>query len=1003
MNNSVMKKFKFTSREKDIIAFIIHKESSCEIADILGISRRTVENHLQNIYNRIFDDNQDYFVQNSTIQNALSKGKKQLALRAFIKNSNQTQKFYNLYLDLIAEHCFKSAIDKISIIFKDKNIKVDIDTKDPDHNIKFISKVFKKLPLKIINNSTSANGYYKVRLLSQDSVANFEEKTIFIANISQDFTSLNNPNILDFSSKKELYNSCFKLLQRLLPHEDLSPFIKEFEECKSRIYHLSSNLQEDGLTPNKPKQSQNTKIFFTALITIIITCFFVSYIAVQTYFKQNSQNKIFNFVKPVSYFVGRAQETDNINFNLHKYGKASILGISGIGKTQIVRKYVEQNKDKYDIIWFLDTNLDSNISLVKLAYHINELEGRKVVSTISSTVKQDIMFYLSQRSNWLLIFDNLKVNQNNKVKDFIEWENNGHIIFCSQDSNNLPNSLPIHALTKAEAIKLTNKILINKSPEIAEFLVKNFQGYPVMIVQGAQLIQSMKGLSMDEYKKQIYHSANKVKMNINIALQELSQNARDLSYKIALLNTQGFSKELLKIITNNSDTLESDIYHIQNLGLIELIDTDDENSVFQMHDVVSQTIVQINSESINKNALEDLTDKLVGAVPQAVNPAHIFRNSKTILDNFQIIKANAEKYGLPQTKVMSLSLQLLLHYINSFDNHQAKKLLDYFEQQDKEGHFDLKRMDNDEKSRYAIYLEMIGIYYRNFYGDWHKALDYFKKSVEAFESVEKYEAFKYNAMYMLSAASMAVGDLEQAKNNINKSTEMFDTGLVSENDLGFLLFSQGVFMFRKGMYSLALTKIDEAIENYIANGFKPNDIGLTALYLMKADTLNYLGKYQEACDQSEQLLKMHKDKKPEHEIFGRIYTHLAKADLGLKNIPKASKEIDEAIAILEDQQKEGISIDLSNSYIVKGDILTNLEFYEDAVSFYLKAYDIYQNFYRTKINNIAQTSYLYTQGAYASFKGKNQDRFEQFKKLQLEGFGMTHPNTLHIINTCIFD
>ncbi|MCZ6913616.1 MAG: hypothetical protein O7C59_03400 [Rickettsia endosymbiont of Ixodes persulcatus] len=47
----------------------------------------------------------------------------------------------------------------------------------------------------------------------------------------------------------------------------------------------------------------------------------------------------------------------NLKENLNKYKQSSVVG-SGMGKTQLARMYTYENKDNYDIIWFIDCNLN---------------------------------------------------------------------------------------------------------------------------------------------------------------------------------------------------------------------------------------------------------------------------------------------------------------------------------------------------------------------------------------------------------------------------------------------------------------------------------------------------------------------------------------------------------------------------------------------------------------------------------------------------------------------
>ncbi|WP_425360177.1 hypothetical protein [Candidatus Tisiphia endosymbiont of Ceraclea dissimilis] len=284
-------------------------------------------------------------------------------------------------------------------------------------------------------------------------------------------------------------------------------------------------------------------------------------------FAQNQiANQLSNFVAPVTYFVNHVKQLNLLKNNLIKYRQASIIGTSGMGKTQLARMYCYENQNNYKLIWFIDCNLDINQELLKLAKAINSTANNSTKSNLISEdvilVRKELMNYLSNQDKWLLIFDNLKVGQNKKVQEFVEWENNGHVIFCSQDSEILPNIVQMTAFTKSDVSILVNNILEHNDPQSAEFLSKEFAGYPIMIVQGVQLLNNVKGLDKAEYKKKIQLSTDRIKLNILLTINELKPNARKLLNKIALINNQSFSKDLLSFITDDKSTINDDIYQL---------------------------------------------------------------------------------------------------------------------------------------------------------------------------------------------------------------------------------------------------------------------------------------------------------------------------------------------------------------------------------------------------------------------------------------------------------
>ncbi len=227
------------------------------------------------------------------------------------------------------------------------------------------------------------------------------------------------------------------------------------------------------------------------------------------------------------------------------------------------------------------------------------------------------------------------MNENAKVQDFVDWEHNGNVIFCSQDIELLPYAIEMTLFDKKTIIALASNLLDNKDDYTMEFLIKSFEGYPILIVQGVQLLNKIKGLDKEEYKKKIYQSTDKITTNINMVIKELKPSTVQLLNKIALLNNQSFSKQLLTAITDNPDTFNDDIYQLSKFMLISNIDSNEDNPVFEMHDIISNKIMELNGDKRNKIYLENIIIKL----PQSNNIhfQYSWMTANTIVENLTIL------------------------------------------------------------------------------------------------------------------------------------------------------------------------------------------------------------------------------------------------------------------------------------------------------------------------------------------------------------------------------
>ncbi|MCC8398387.1 MAG: tetratricopeptide repeat protein [Rickettsia endosymbiont of Labidopullus appendiculatus] len=582
-------------------------------------------------------------------------------------------------------------------------------------------------------------------------------------------------------------------------------------------------------------------------------------------------------------------------------------------------------------------------------------------------------------------------------------------LFGSQDSEILPNIIKMTAFEKSDAITLANNILENDNTKLAEFLSKEFAGYPIMIVQGAQLLNNVQGLNREGYKKKIQQSTNKIKLNITLAINELKPSAKKLLNKIALINNQGFSKELLKIITDDQNTLDDALYQLSKFALISNIDPHETNPIFEMHDVIAQKIAEISGSSNNKAYLEDIITKLVGYVPKSVIKSRIFRSTKTTEENLEIILRNSEKYNLSIYKLMQLNGQLVTQYNNSLNYYKLEEKVQWFNKINQQGKFKLWLMSNDEKYMYLRYVQKIGVYYAS-YLNYRMAIKYFIRAKEIFynSNVKGYEASKWTLFYNIIISNLALGQVQEAEKYLQIIEQMFNEGLIDKSDLGCIHNAKSRLFLVQGKYTESLEQNNKAIETFIKSGLSPDDLILMYPYIIKASILNYLKEYSKAYAQLKQVYNLFKTCKTQSlEILGTIYAEMARSELGLNKLDQASYHVKQAISIfLTDERRNPKDADYSEdiglalSYVIQGNILFAQDKIKEAIESYNKAYSIYYYVYRDNRKNVAQVSELYNQAAKASCKAKNLSSYKFFGKQQVKEFGINHPNTVSIFEYC---
>ncbi|WP_367364288.1 tetratricopeptide repeat protein [Candidatus Tisiphia endosymbiont of Nedyus quadrimaculatus] len=716
-----------------------------------------------------------------------------------------------------------------------------------------------------------------------------------------------------------------------------------------------------------------------------------------------AKEQITNLITPVSYFVNHEQQLKILEKHLDKYRQASIVGTSGIGKTQLIRMYSYENKNNYDLIWFFDCNLDLNEQFVKLAQQLNMVKQTNISEAIT-LAKKEVMSYLTSTSKWLLVFDNLKVNENKKIQNFIDWEHNGNVVFCSQNNERLPNVILMTLFNKPTIVALANSLLDNKDKNSIEFLTQYFSGYPILIVQGAQLLNKIKGLDKEEYKKKIYQSTDKIATNISMAIQELKPSAVNLLNKIALINNQSFSKQLLAIIIDNKDTLDDDIYQLSKFMLISNIDSNQDNPIFEMHDIISNKIMELNGNS-NKIYLENIISKLPKS--QGTYSGYLWKSTKTIPVNLESLLKNAEKYNINIYTILSLRSELFSLYVNTDNISKVQQMIDWFNQKDKE--FKLWQMSESQKLYYAIYLRTIGVFQRKILGNFETSIFYFTKSLKVLDKLddEVNYSLKLNVLYNMSIAYASLGEIKLAEELLKKIEKLIKPRVMQEDEIYTIYIIKGTLFERRGQYKESLECIDKVIEIFIKNGQHINDPYALIVYAYRTELLNFLGRYQEAYNQIQSLYNFIQNEYKDKEILGYIYIIMAKSALGLGKVDKAYEYINNAIPMLlaeDNNNSENTNYSknryLADSYVVQGDILFTQNRLKQAIESYKKAFVIFHHLYGNRSKNVAQMSDLYNHGAKAACKSKDLYNYKFFGKPQIKEFGIHHPNTIDMIEYC---
>lgn len=709
-----------------------------------------------------------------------------------------------------------------------------------------------------------------------------------------------------------------------------------------------------------------------------------------------ASNEVNNLIVPVQYFVNHQKDILELSQNLEKYNKASLIGISGIGKTQIARVYAYQNQAKYKVIWFFDSGIDINSQFSFLAKEINKnmlMKDESKLSVDYKNAKNDVMHYLSFQNDWLLVFDNLRINQNHKLQEIITWENNGHIIFCSQDNKDLPQNIMITLLNEGSSMKLITDIIEHKRKlDDVMQLNKSLNGNPALIMQAATFLKENRYVNVAEYMKHINKSHNRIRNHVELVFPVLDYGAQKLFRKIASINNHKFSFNILKIIENEDDIIMN-LNMLIRFGLISDI-SKGESIMFEMHDSLKDAVLEITDININKENINDILDKINSVIPEGIFTKYFeMLQEETLKANLEILLSNAERYKADIHKIMELRQNLMNYYLTTFDYYSCQKMEEWFFEQKNSKAINTNSMNEKEKAVFTWYLTNIALYEDFAKSNVFKSIELLKEAKLIAEQLKENEKLKFTILCFLAEMYSYAGDTNKAVDSIIQAEAFMKDNANLDNAMYDWVKAR--ISINQGRYEDALAFIKKNIE---ANKIIDSSTVSTPAYVIECEILNYLGRYKESYEIAKRLYKKERDNiKEDHEIHASILVQISRAENGMGAHKDALLHAAEAKEIYtKDKNRknknllESEDIDLALSYVAEGDSLADLEKYELALESYAVAETIFYNRYRDNMRHMDCISYLYFKGSFAASKLEDSFWYKKFSTQLIQKFGKDH-------------
>ncbi|GAA1031777.1 hypothetical protein GCM10009557_28130 [Virgisporangium ochraceum] len=200
-------------------------------------------------------------------------------------------------------------------------------------------------------------------------------------------------------------------------------------------------------------------------------------------------------------FVGREALLDQVRVELGRQSPLALalIGIGGVGKTQLAIEYVYRNVGSYDLVWWVPSGGRDEVvaSLARLADHLQVSRGSSGRDAADAATRA----LLATSERWLLVFDD--VGSPDEVDEFVPV-GGGHVLVTSRDPEWASRVLALHVdvFERAESVSLLRRYAERLPAPDAARVAEALGDLPFALAPAASFLAES-GMPVDEYLRHL--------------------------------------------------------------------------------------------------------------------------------------------------------------------------------------------------------------------------------------------------------------------------------------------------------------------------------------------------------------------------------------------------------------------------------------------------------------------------------------------------------------------
>lgn len=714
---------------------------------------------------------------------------------------------------------------------------------------------------------------------------------------------------------------------------------------------------------------------------------------------------ITNAVRESKNFIGREEYIKFLRLNLTKLNTPLVVsGFSGIGKTEIVRKYLTMS-NYYDIVWILDADYSYKDQFRLLANKINILESNNILDTNSKEIEFNIINFLNT-SNYkiLFVFENVNsLTVTKATRDIVKYLNNFDTIIISQHSDWKYPIRNIDSLTLDESIKLVNKILKNSKEEETAIIATYCSGVPIILEQISHFFLNNIYLSIKSYIQDLEKQnikdftlfADKIEKNY------LKNFDIDILRRISCLGNIIDYNLIIDVIMRDRQMSSQNIKEaIASLIKYNLIKSRiEEKNMIEIHDLIRKNSVK----KIKNLEIESLIKNINSIFPDNLMDADVLKKKYKDLDHsIEALVALGEEREVNFKLLVELRKNQLIWSMLEYNYLKASEIIGWFENKTQKIKEQITNGDKEFSSLFAWYLLHNGVYEDFYNSDYKSAIKNFRLGLYYTNNDEI--SLIFSLLSQIVQSQIYAGDLDSSEKGL-KEIELKILPKAKEQsiklDLGLYYFLKAKIALEKGEYDNALLEIKN-VRDYESE--LDDDEFTIPTTILEAEIYTRKGDVKTSLMITKELTKkISKQHIVDHEQKSRSYTWFALANILSEKFEEAAKAISMSESSLIKMGKRNIhglerSIDddIADLIQVKGDYEYAKDNYVIALKYYLQANKIYENRFGvcSKVSKIGE---LYLKICRTAIHLNDNESFYYYMKKHIDIFGITNNRSKEII------